>query len=364
MCNTFQDMYRHAALLRGEVATDFDVHTPFRHNSQTPLMVAAATGSEDAVSMLLRMGARVDARHPYYGTTALHEASSHGHTHVCHLLLEHGAAPDATGHRGVDAGCTPLVCAAARGHGAACLALLPTAAPVHTREALRAACAGGHSDVARLLLDLAKSPPVTTPAVAGDMLIAAAHGPLEDEDVLSRLLALTRGSGRGRRLCATALRCAAARGHVGMLRTLCHKGAANVSDDDPTSLETPLTIAAMSDRPRVCACLVDEFHVPVDERNRLGQTPLFVALYMGGAAAARTLLRRGACLTRAMCHRRTGQLLRIAPHRTRRVIHAHTLAVAMVCVGRRQFLPRDVWTHVRRFLVPSSDRRQPRVARR
>ena len=56
----------------------------------TPLQVAAASGHETLVQLLLQRGARVDAAN-MYGWTPLMQAARHGHAGVVRLLLLKGA---------------------------------------------------------------------------------------------------------------------------------------------------------------------------------------------------------------------------------------------------------------------------------
>ena len=56
----------------------------------TALVYASANGEIDKVTILLAMGARVDAREQ--GFTPLLAAADSGHTDVCELLLQRGRA--------------------------------------------------------------------------------------------------------------------------------------------------------------------------------------------------------------------------------------------------------------------------------
>ena len=55
----------------------------------TPLQVAAASGHESLVQLLLQRGARPDAAN-LYGWTPLMHASRHGHAGVVRLLMQRG----------------------------------------------------------------------------------------------------------------------------------------------------------------------------------------------------------------------------------------------------------------------------------
>lgn len=58
----------------------------------TPLHLAAGSGRVEAVQLLIRHGARVDARRKD-GKTALFEAAAAGRINAAKALLEHGADP-------------------------------------------------------------------------------------------------------------------------------------------------------------------------------------------------------------------------------------------------------------------------------
>lgn len=88
------------------------VATSYSADGFTPLHFAAFFGGPDAVSLLLRRGAEVDAFGRGWMTgTALHSAVSRNHADAVRLLLDAGANPDAR----QSSGWTPLHAAAANG---------------------------------------------------------------------------------------------------------------------------------------------------------------------------------------------------------------------------------------------------------
>jgi ankyrin repeat protein len=69
-----------------------DAGATFR-NGETPLMMAARTGSVAAIDLLVARGASVDARETLRGTTALMWAAAYRNTDAVAALLRHGADP-------------------------------------------------------------------------------------------------------------------------------------------------------------------------------------------------------------------------------------------------------------------------------
>ena len=83
----------------------------------TPLHVAATNGEQDAMQVLLEAGAAVNATALHcagerLGFTPLHFAALTGHQDAVQVLLDAGAALHAT----TSDGTTPLRCAASRGY--------------------------------------------------------------------------------------------------------------------------------------------------------------------------------------------------------------------------------------------------------
>jgi ankyrin repeat protein len=68
-------------------------------NDETALIIAAGAGGKDAVDLLLKEGADIDAQGSW-GSTALHSAACNGHNDVVELLLTNGAEINAKGARG------------------------------------------------------------------------------------------------------------------------------------------------------------------------------------------------------------------------------------------------------------------------
>jgi len=79
---------------------------------QSPLQLAAMTDNVSVVRMLIDGGADIDAAEPGDHFRPLHNAATNGCTHVCELLLKHGADMDAQTTQGDSA----LSLAATNGH--------------------------------------------------------------------------------------------------------------------------------------------------------------------------------------------------------------------------------------------------------
>jgi ankyrin repeat protein len=121
-------------------------------NGNTELMVAAATGDEQAVLQLLKKpGVSVNTANQF-GSTALMGASAGGYTNIVDLLLKRGAMVNAKSQKGF----TALMFAAKNGHAEIVTRLLQAGAAVDTTDqlgqtALLYAVGGGHTAVATRL---------------------------------------------------------------------------------------------------------------------------------------------------------------------------------------------------------------------
>ena len=117
----------------------------------TPLHLAAISGSEDTVKMLLGAGAKV-ALTDCNGQTPLHAAASSGEDTICGLLVHAGAEVDALDCFGF----TPLRWSVLNGHALAVHLFLEAGADSSTElegmSPLELACAAGHLGVAATLI--------------------------------------------------------------------------------------------------------------------------------------------------------------------------------------------------------------------
>ena len=118
-----------------------------------PLHVATNDMYLEAARLLLERGAAVDAT-TKKGSTPLMLACKHGHVEAARLLLEKGAAVDAKNEEGM----TPLMVACQKGQVEAARLLLENGAAVDAKDedgrtALMVACMKGHVIMTRLLLE-------------------------------------------------------------------------------------------------------------------------------------------------------------------------------------------------------------------
>eukprot|EP00898_Chlorokybus_atmophyticus_P003354 jgi/Chlat1/4019/Chrsp26S03996 len=74
----------------GKAGGNFDPNTRDRHG-RTPIVWAAEAGHIDAVELLIRMGANVDAADMHTNRTAMHWAARAGHLEIVQFLRDNGA---------------------------------------------------------------------------------------------------------------------------------------------------------------------------------------------------------------------------------------------------------------------------------
>ena len=135
----------------------------------SPLVIAAARGHAQSVTMLLKAGADANQRYPgsrRRGNTPLLFAIGAGHADVAHLLIENGADVNCAGGKGQ----TPLMLAAAQKKTDIVRELLKRGAEVNRTvierdgvpyggySALMVAAMNGHEDIVRMLLDSGANP--------------------------------------------------------------------------------------------------------------------------------------------------------------------------------------------------------------
>jgi len=140
---------------------------------ETPLMTASRTGRVSAVRALLAAGAKVEAKEPRFGQTAVHWAAAEGHAEVVAELIRAGADFRIR----LDSGFTPFLFAVREGRIEAARALLdagvdvdetveplpnavrkPVGVPRAGVSALALAVTNAHFDLASFLLDRGADP--------------------------------------------------------------------------------------------------------------------------------------------------------------------------------------------------------------
>ncbi|KAK6355999.1 hypothetical protein TWF718_000372 [Orbilia javanica] len=120
----------------------------------TPLVIAVKNGYGDMARILVERGADLEAKDSVNKETPLLLAAGSGSLPVLRLLLSHNANIEVQGQHG----CTPLLQAAGSGHESAVQMLLEAGANIEARDEgghtpLLQAVGGGHEAVVRLLLD-------------------------------------------------------------------------------------------------------------------------------------------------------------------------------------------------------------------
>ena len=122
-------------------------------DSKSPLHLAAATGQDDFVRMLLDAGAETETQDSRRWTPLL-RASCTGHANIVHMLLAEGADYDAREPEDMR---TPLLMAAAQGHAGIVKALLDegachTARDRYGESSVYVAADANHADILRELI--------------------------------------------------------------------------------------------------------------------------------------------------------------------------------------------------------------------
>ncbi len=132
----------------------------FVNSGETPLMHAARSAKVDAVRLLARAGADVNAKETWNGQTALMWAAADGDSAMVATLLELGADLRAKSN----AGTTPFLFAVRKGDLRSVQAMLAAGAGVNEKRSgdlatpLLTAVINGHADLVDLLLDKGADP--------------------------------------------------------------------------------------------------------------------------------------------------------------------------------------------------------------
>ncbi len=245
----------------------------------TPLLQATWRNDADLASLLLQYGAHTEAR-DQVGVTALLVAADRGKTAIARLLVEHGAEVNATDPHGASV----LAKAVSSGDTELVGLLLDHGAEVNTRDdqgytPLWHAGSRGYGEVARLLVDYGAEMTLDVAIMLGDVervegfLNAGADinapDPVQGSPPLHR---------------------AAFWGQLEVAKLLISRGA-NIHRT--ANADLPLLIAAGRAGPELVRILLDR-GVPVNSRNRHGDTALHRAAQGGELETVGLLLERGA----------------------------------------------------------------------
>jgi ankyrin repeat protein len=127
---------------------------------ETPLIVAAALGSDEIVGILLENGAQVNDKDKRQSATALHAATMRGKVSTVRILLQKGADINAKGHDDL----TPLMVAALAVNVELVKLLIDSGADLESKDkthgvtALHIAALKGNLNMTKILLDKGANP--------------------------------------------------------------------------------------------------------------------------------------------------------------------------------------------------------------
>jgi len=259
----------------------------------TAIALAAESGQEGVVEILLRREDINPDNPDAYGQTPLFRAASNGHERVVEVLLERD---DVNHNKPDDRGQTPLYCAASTGHKKVVETLLrrddvnPNKPDNRGQTPLFGASWSGHEGVVKILLERKDARPEEPDSCGQTPLFGASWN--GHEGVVKTLLELegvnpNKTDTRGQ----TPLFGASWSGHEGVVEILL--GRADVNPNKPDNRgQTPLYCAARTGHEGVVKILLGHDDVNPDKPDVYGQTPLFGAASNGHERVVEVLLRR------------------------------------------------------------------------
>ncbi|KAH8076983.1 hypothetical protein JL720_10284 [Aureococcus anophagefferens] len=259
-------------------------------SGMTAVHVAAGAGHAETLSLLVRRGGDLGARHAFANTTALHMAAENGFADVVETACALGADPDAA----TALGGRPLHAAAQRDRAACAAALLAAPCGADSETLLN-----GDTTALYIAAQEGFAETVTALAAAGASTDAAVAETFDTQT--SRDLDVAGGDATRAFLPntepangATPLHAAAENGHAAAARALLDAGAAVDAGFSMVGV-SPLHLAAQYDRPDVAALLLDR-GAAVDARslNADGASALYYAAGAGFRKVVDVLLARGA----------------------------------------------------------------------
>lgn len=276
-----------------------EARSPGRHR-WSALHVACAYGSNEAVSALLTHDALLFGRDAS-NHTPLHLAVQHDHDSTVEILLRWGSDPT---YISCASGCrySPLDVAASLGNmnalKAMCAHMRNKARWEFTRavgDALYAAILSDQVGAIKWLMSVGASVNNTWGKKGGALQVAALAGSTgATEALLAAGASITDRCHENNR---SALDIATKNGHVGVMRALIQHGA-DVNTADPPNETTALHLAGESDQVASIDLLV-KCGSNLDAADILGSSPLHAATVANSASAVAALVRHGADVNKA-----------------------------------------------------------------
>lgn len=237
-----------------------DVNRPHKQTNEFPLYLAAFNGHTPIVEYLLsRPGVKVDQVYEKNGGTALHAASSRGHTETVKALVQGGASLTKLNKQSY----TPLMVAAE----------------------------GGIADTAKLLCELGADPNFKNPGKGTFALqLAAGNG---YQKAAAALVECKADVNLANNLNETSLFSAAHDGHVEVVRILLDNGAHVNTASTGKDGSSPLQAACVQGNFSILQLLLEKGAKP-NVHSEDGSFPLYEAANYGRMAAVKLLLKFGA----------------------------------------------------------------------
>lgn len=267
------------------------IHAP-HPDGRTPLWVAARRNHGNAVRLLIRCGANVDAARKKDSATPLFAAAYNGNAECVELLCAARADVHAC-HAANDS--TPLWAAVQNGHEECVITLLKYRSDVHAKcingcTPLWMAAQHNHATIAERLLAFGAAVDAMNNENDSALSVAAEHGHATLVQLLVRRYHATVYSVN--KAGFTPLHLAAQNNHPSVVRTLCVHGA----DVDAVTLigATPLFLAAQEGSIHVERILLSYGADTNIKRNDDGATALWMAARNGYAKFCRLLCANGA----------------------------------------------------------------------
>ncbi|PON26759.1 kinesin [Trichoderma gamsii] len=278
--------------LLAETVTDFQ-----DKDGRTPLSLAAGSGHEAIVKLLLDKGAKVDSN-DNNGLTPLSWAAINGHRNIVIWLSEHGASTDQSDNHGR----SPLSWAADQNHLDIVKCLVEKGAYINRgdrfgRSPLFLASKHGHLAIVEFLFNNGAIIEHVDKLNITPFSFAAEKGHLAIVKFLARKGAVT---DRRNQFGRTPLSLAAEHGHSAIVKYLVEQAVSMETRDNSKS---PLSWAAARGHLAIVKFLTEK-GANIENTDWFGLTPLSWAATYGHLAVVRLLIEKGACInTRDASHK-------------------------------------------------------------